>query len=86
MGWLDRLFGTEDPAPDPLPEGGESAAAPTMRTGSAEYHRDRFARAVEQCRIHVANGEKDPARLAELERQEAYWSALVAAQAQLQEG
>lgn len=76
MSLLKKLFGQEPP-PVAAP-----AAEPTEQQKSkAEFHRDRFARAIPECRAAVARGEKTPERLAELERWHRYYSALAEAEA-----
>lgn len=36
-------------------------------------HLDRYARAIAQAEVDVANGEKTPERLAELKKEQRYW-------------
>lgn len=72
-----KLFGAEPPPDIAMPE------ATARERSQAEFHRDRFARAITQCRAAVARGEKPDARLAELQRWYDYYAGLASAEAAL---
>lgn len=78
MSIWSKLLGL-DPPPVEIPIG---EASPRDRT-QAEFHRDRFARAIEQTREAVRNGEKQASRLAELQRYHDYYDGLAKLEAGL---
>lgn len=86
MSWLDKLLGKGLAEPKPVPIAVPAPVLPNPRRDRAAIEVARFTRAVEQCRIHVANGEKGAERLAELERELAYHQALLELEQQRQEG
>lgn len=45
-----------------------------------QLHIERYARAIEQAEVDVANGEKSPERLEQLQREARYWSLVQQAQ------
>lgn len=79
MGFWSKLLGAEPAVLPVLPEGEATA----RERSQAEFHRDRFARAITQCRAAVALGEKPQGRLSELEQWHRYYAGLADAEAAL---
>ncbi len=77
MSFWSKLMGV---APPPIEPVGEASARD--RTQS-EFHRDRFARAIVQCKEAVQRGEKQASRLAELQRFHDYYDGLAKLEAGL---
>jgi hypothetical protein len=79
MSIWSKLLGLDPPPAAEIPIGEASGRDRTQ----AEFHRDRFARAIVQCQEAVQRGEKTPERMAELQRYHAYYAGLAKLEAGL---